>query len=71
MMQNKGTFTTGCRYDKDPSGTKVHNKPNCNMTYIHNMIASQKGEKPSRTVTEAEEESMFNQIWNQDYREKR
>jgi len=35
------------------------------------MIASQKGEKPSRTVTEAEEETMLNAIWNAEYRELR
>jgi hypothetical protein len=35
------------------------------------MLASQKGDIPSREVSEAEEEAMFNQIWNADYRDRR
>jgi hypothetical protein len=65
---NKSTFIRPGGGDKDRSLTKVHNKPDVSMQYIHDMVASQKGEKPSRAVTEAEEETMFNRIWNQDIR---
>ena len=69
-MPNKGTFTVPGGGLKDRGRTKVHNRP-ANIQYIRDMIASQKGEKPSRTVTEAEEETMLNAIWNAEYRELR
>ena len=68
---NKGTFIQPGGGAREHSLTKVHNHPGVKVQYLHDMLASQKGEKESRTVTEAEEESMFNQIWNQDYRDRR
>jgi len=41
----KGTFTVGARYDKDPSGTKIHRYPGVSQNYISDMLASQQGEK--------------------------
>ena len=71
MMQNKGTFTTGCRYDKDPSGTKTHHKPNVTGQYIQDMLASQKGNVESREVSDIEDQRMMNSIWNSYLIEKR
>ena len=71
FMQNKSTFIIGGGGNKDRSLTKIRYHPNVSQDYIHDMIASQKGEKVSREITEAEEETMFNAIWNQDYRNRR
>jgi hypothetical protein len=42
---NKGTFTVGCRYDKDIGLTKTTRYPGCSLDYVHDMLASQQGEK--------------------------
>ena len=67
---NKATFRLPGGGAKDRGLTKIHNRPGVNVQYVREMLASQKVQE-SRTVTKAEEESMFNQIWNADYREKR
>jgi hypothetical protein len=71
ILVNKGTFIRPGGGAKERSLSKVHDHPGVKAQYIHDMLASQKGEKESRAVTEAEEETMFNQIWNQDYRDRR
>lgn len=70
MLRNCGTFIQGGGGAKDRSLTKIHTNPG-SAKYIHEMIASQQGEKPSRTISEAEEEIQFNRIWNADYRKLR
>jgi hypothetical protein len=69
-MQNRGTFIQPGGGAKGRSLTKAHYNPGTDLQYIHDMLASQKA-KESRTVTETEEETMFNQIWNEDYRDRR
>jgi hypothetical protein len=69
-MQNRGTFIQPGGSAKERSLTRVHYNPGTDLQYIHDMLASQKV-KESRTVTETEEETMFNQIWNADYRDRR
>lgn len=60
MMQNKGTYTQGSRGgEKEPSGTKIHRYPGVNAQYIHDMIASQKGNKPSRPWAPGEIEEIL------------
>jgi len=68
---NKATFRLPGGGTKDRGLTKIHNRPGVNAQYVREMLDSQKCNKETHTVTEAEEESMFNRIWNEDYREKR
>jgi hypothetical protein len=70
MLPNKGTFVLGGGGSKDRSLTKIRRYPG-SMKYIQEMLASQQGEKPSRTISTAEEEIQFNRIWNEDYRKLR
>jgi hypothetical protein len=69
-MQNRGTFIQPGGGAKERSLTKSHYNPGTNLQYIRDMLASQKVQV-SRTVTESEEDLMFNQIWNADYRDRR
>ena len=71
MMQNRSTFIQPGGGAKGRSLTKTHYKPGADLQYVRDMLASQKGDIPSREVSEAEEEAMFNQIWNADYRDRR
>jgi hypothetical protein len=71
MMQNRGSFRTGGKNDKELSGTKVHYNPNINAQYIRDMLASQKGVKESREVSDIEDNRMTNTFWNEHYNEKR
>ena len=64
---NKGTYSIPGGRDKDRGLTKVHYHPGTNQQYVQDMLSSQKVQE-SRTVTEAEEETMFNRIFNADYR---
>ncbi len=68
MMPNKGYFITGAGGDKEPSGTKVHYNPGVSLDYLQEMVASQKGDIPSRPVTDSEVETMLNDTWNNQYK---
>lgn len=61
---NKSTFIIPGGYDKDRGLTKIHRNPGVNSQYIRDMLASQKVQE-SRTITEAEEEKMFDKIFNE------
>jgi len=67
---NKATFTQPGGGSKTRSLTKIRYHPGVSTRYIRDMLASQKVQD-SKTVTEAEEELMMNQIWNADYRDRR
>ena len=64
MMKNKGTYSLPGGGEKGRSTTKVHYNPGADLQYVRDMLASQKGDIPSREVSEAEEEAMMNIIIN-------
>ena len=63
-MKNCGTFIQPGGGAKGRSFTRIHYSPGADLQYVRDMLASQKGNIPSREVSEAEEEAMMNIIIN-------
>jgi uncharacterized protein YneF (UPF0154 family) len=63
-LKNCGTFIQPGGGARERSITRAHYNPGVDLKYIREMLASQGGDKPSREVSEAEEEAMMNQIIN-------
>ncbi len=68
MNPYTGVYRQGGGGAKAPGMTKVKMWPGAGRKYLDELLSSQGGDKPSRPVSEAEEEQMMNRIWAQDYK---
>lgn len=71
IRPNKGTFYQGGSRNGERSIQRTVLRPRVTKSYLDEILASQGGNRPSRPVSEAEEEQMMNRIWAQDYRKYR
>ncbi|MDD5064939.1 MAG: hypothetical protein PHQ35_09330 [Phycisphaerae bacterium] len=68
MFLNKGTFIQGGGGSKNYGTARVSLKPNGSLKQLRELLASQGGDKPSREVSDNEEELMMTRIYNHQLR---